>query len=186
MEDSRIVELYWQRDEAAIAETEKKYGRYCLSIAKNILFDREDSEECVNDALLGAWNAIPPHKPAMLSVFLGKITRRTALKKLRAMSAIKRGGNSRETSLDELEELIPSGKSIDEEIEGKALTELINGFLDKLPAAERRVFLRRYWYFDSVKAIAERYGYSESKVKVMLKRTRDKLRVRLAEEGIWV
>ena len=186
MEDGRIVDLYWQRDEAAISETEKKYGGYCLSIASHILQDHEDAQECVNDTYLGAWNAMPPHRPENLSTFLGKITRRLSLKKRRAKLAYKRGGGSAEESIDELEACIPSGQTIDDSLAVAELTEIINAFLDTLPLTERRVFLRRYWYFDSISEISSRYGFGESKVKMMLKRTRDKLQLRLKKEGVLV
>lgn len=184
MEDSRIVELYWQRDEAAIAETQKKYGRYCFAIADGILHNAFDAEECVSDTWSGAWNAMPPHRPAVLSTFLGKLTRRAALKKLRAQTAEKRGGGEVPAVLDELEECIPAPSRVDEALEAKALAELLNAFLQTLRADERNVFLRRYWYLDAVRDIASRFGFSESKVKMMLKRTRDKLALRLEKEDI--
>ena len=180
MEDRRIVDLYWQRDETAIAETENKYGRFCFSIANNILRNREDAKECVNDTWLGAWNAMPPHRPEILSTFLGKITRRLSLRKWRARTAEKRGGGSMELSIEELEECIPSGQRIDEGLE------IISTFLEALPPEERRVFMRRYWYFDSIRDISRRFGFGESKVKMMLKRTRDKLLICLQKEEIWV
>ena len=186
MEDSEIVERYWKRDTAAIAETERKYGQYCYSVACNILHDPEDARECVNDAYLGAWNAIPPHRPEHLPTFLGKITRRLSLKKRRENSAQKRGGGKTECSVEELEECIPSGFSIDEAVETAELTEILNAFLGTLSVPERRVFLRRYWYCDAIRDIAARYGYRESKVKMMLKRMRDKLRECLRKEDIWV
>lgn len=184
MQDQQIVDLYWKRNEKAISETQSKYGRYCFSIANNILWDQEDAKECVNDTYLGAWNAIPPHRPTILSTFLGKITRRISLKKWRGRSADKRGGGIVKVSLDELEECVSSGKRIDENIEIEELAEIINTFLERLPLEERRVFLRRYWYFDSIRVISSRLGFGESKVKMMLKRTRDKLRVVLQEEGV--
>ncbi len=186
MEDEQIVALYWQRDEAAITETENKYRRFCFSIADGILRSGEDAAECVNDAFLAAWNAIPPHRPEKLSAFLGKITRRLALKKRRNRSAEKRGGGSVDVSLDELEACIPSGQTVDESMDLTVLTEILNDFLAALPEEERRVFLRRYWYFDSVGEIAARFGFGESKVKMTLKRTRDKLRARLQKEDVWI
>lgn len=186
MEDDRIIELYWRREETAITETDKKYGRYCFAIARNILWSEEDAKECVNDTYVGAWNAMPPHRPTFLSAFLGKITRRLSLKRLRGALAGKRGGGETAASFEELEECIPAEKGIDEWIETTVLTGILNEFLDTLTDNERRVFLRRYWYFDSVKTIAAGFGYSESKVKMMLKRTRDKLKDRLCEEEIWV
>ena len=184
MKDSVIVDLYWQRDETAIHETESKYEKYCFSIANGILHDFEDAKECVNDTYLGAWNAIPPHRPVILSTFLGKITRRLSLKKLRSKSAEKRGGGAYALSLDELEECISAGSGLDERIDAAALTDVLNTFLESLPVHERRVFLRRYWFFDSVADIAARYEFGESKVKMMLKRTRDKLRICLEKEDI--
>lgn len=186
MEDSQIVELYWQRNESAITETQSKYGRYCHKIAANILQNGEDAEECVNDTYIGAWNAMPPHKPAILSTFLGKITRRVSLKRYRERTAEKRGGGEIALALEELEECVSSGENIDEHLYVSELAEIINEFLRQLPIPERRVFLRRYWYFDSIADIASRYGFGESKVKMMLKRTRDKLEVQLQKEGILI
>ncbi len=186
MEDSRIVELYWQRDETAITESENKYGRLCFSIANNILRNQEDAKECVNDTWLGAWNAMPPHRPEILSTFLGKITRRLSLRKWRARTAEKRGGGGLEISIEELEECIPSGQRIDEGLETAELAEIISAFLETLPQEDRRVFLRRYWYFDSIRDISQRFGFGLSKVKMMLKRTRDKLLVCLQKEEIWI
>ena len=186
MEDSAIVELLWQRNETAISETEEKYGTYCRTIAGRILGDEEDVRECVSDALLAVWNAIPPHSPENLRTFLGKITRRLALKKRRDITREKRGGGALDLSLEELDECVPSGSRIDDALEAEELQRIIDAFLETLPADVRRVFLRRYWYFDSVEAIAGRYGYGESRVKMMLKRARDKLAVRLEKEGIFV
>ena len=186
MEDARIVDLFWGRDEAALTETESKYSRYCHTIANNILHNDEDAQECVNDVFLAAWNAIPPHKPEKLSTFLAKITRRIALNRWRDLRTDRRGGGNIETSLSELEECIPSGMDVDEALNAEELTSIFKAFLATLPADERRVFVRRYWFFDSIASIAKRYGFSESKTKMMLKRTRDKLAVRLKKEGVWV
>lgn len=186
MEDSQIVNLFWQRDEQAILETSQKYGRYCHAIANNILYNREDAEEVVNDTYIGAWNAMPPHRPAILSTFLGKITRRLSLKKWRARTAEKRRGDELAVALDELEACIPSAKSMDQTLEEWELTQIINAFLDTLPTDARRVFLRRYWYFDSISEISSRFGFGSSKVKMMLKRTREKLLVQLQKEDIWI
>ena len=186
MTDKQIVDLYWQRDEMAIYETDVQYGKYCFSISYHILHDSKNAEECVNDTYLAAWKAMPPHRPSSLSAFLGKITRRLSLKRWRDQSRQKRGGGMKEISLEELEECIPSGKSIDEKMETAMLTEIVNAFLENLPMNERRVFLRRYWYCDSIKEIAFRFRFSESKVKMMLKRTRDKLLAHLEKEEIWV
>ena len=186
MEDRQIVELFFSRNEQALSEAEQKYGNYCFAIANRVLANSEDAKECVNDTLLGAWNAIPPHKPGKLSTFLGKIARRTALKKQRDRSALKRGGTAADVSAEELEECLPEGLSFDEALALSELTEIIDLFLKELPAAERRVFLRRYWFFDSIGDISKRFGYGESKVKMMLKRTRDKLKACLEKEDIWL
>ena len=186
MEDAQIVELFWARDETALTETESKYGRYCFSIASNILHNTEDAQECVNDAYLATWNAIPPHKPAKLSTFIGKITRRISLNKLFARSADKRGGGAVDASIDELDGCVPGALGLEDVFGAEELTEILNAFLATLSADERRVFMRRYWFFDSIDDISRRFGFSTSKVKVMLKRTRDKLRARLEKEGVWV
>ena len=186
MDDARIVELFWERDEAALTETKAKYESYCFSIANGILHNTQDAQECVNDTFLGAWNAIPPHRPQMLSTFLGKITRHLSLNKWRDKNAGKRGGSSVDASLEELNELAIDGHGIDEGLAEEELSRILRDFLETLPADERRVFLCRYWYFDSIGDICKRFGFSKSKVKSQLKRTRDKLALRLQEEGVWV
>lgn len=184
MEDSQIVALYFQRSEQAIDETARKYGSYCYQIAYNILQNREDAEEAVSDTYLGAWATIPPHKPMMLSTFLGKIARRTAIKRYRKDRAQKRGGGEVALALDELSEFLSDGQSPESAMENAELTKLLNEFLRALPKEERSVFLCRYWYFDSIEAIAGRFGFSQSKVKSMLARTRKKLYTMLQREGI--
>lgn len=184
MDDSQIVALFWQHNEDAIAEAQKEYGRYCFSIANQILRNEADAEEIVNDAMAGAWNAIPPHRPAVLSTFLGKITRRLSLKRLRERTAEKRQGDEVSLSLEELGECIPASSGVEEAVELKELAASISAFLDTLSAEERRVFIRRYWFFDPVQAICSRFGYSESKTKMMLKRTRDRLALWLKKEGM--
>lgn len=184
MDDRQIVELYWSREEQAIRETKEKYGNYCYSIAHHILQNREDAEECVNDTYLGAWRSMPPHRPRYLSTFLGRITRNLSLKKWRERHAAKRGGGEAALTLEELKDCIPAPKTVEEEIETKALAEIIDSFLRDCPAEERQIFLCRYWFFDSVKEIAKEFGYSESKVKMQLLRTRQKLRERLEQEGV--
>ncbi|MBR0462571.1 MAG: sigma-70 family RNA polymerase sigma factor [Erysipelotrichaceae bacterium] len=186
MEDLEIVELYWNRDEAALKETADKYGNYCYSIAFNILCNNEDAQECVNDTYLGAWNAIPPHHPAVLSTFLGKITRRLSLNRRRSDNAKKRGGGEITLSFDELEECIASGKTIDEELAEQELADMISEFLSTLKEEERKVFVCRYWYFESIADIALRFTYTPSKVKMMLKRTRDRLKDYLERRGVLV
>lgn len=186
MEDGQIVALYWQRSEQAIAETQRKYGGYCYSIAKNILWSAEDSEETVSDTYVGAWNAMPPSQPEQLRIFLGKITRRLALKRLRMQTAEKRGGGETQLVLDELEGCIPDGSDVVRQVEQRELIRWIDRFLQTLPVEERRVFLCRYWYFDSIAEIAERFGFGQSKVKMMLLRTRGKLLAQLEREEMIV
>ena len=183
MEEERIVELYWKRDQHAISETATKYGSYLHSISYNILFDSEDVLECVNDTYHDAWNSMPPHRPAYLSTFLGKITRRISIDRVRKHQAAKRGGGEMPLALEELEDCIAGTGDVEKEYDRQALIHLINGFLGELPDTERRVFLRRYWYMDPISAIARRFGFSQSKVTSMLHRTRGKLRAQLREEG---
>ncbi len=184
VEDKAIVDLYWERDESAISETAEKYGRYCYTIAFNILSDAEDAKESVNDAYLNAWNSMPPHRPTILSTFIGKITRYVSLKKWREKHAQKRGGGNVDLAYEELSECIPAQAGIDDELENQELARVIDRFLDDLPAHEQKVFVCRYWYFDSISAISKQFGFSESKVKSMLHRIRKKLRIRLSEEGV--
>lgn len=175
MEDEAIVNLYWARSENAISETAEKYGNYCHSIAYHILGNAEDAEESVNDAYLAAWNGIPPHRPSSLSTFLGKITRRTSIDKWRSRTAEKRGGGEIALALDELSDCIPSGQSVEREVEAAELSRLIDHFVMSLSPMERRVFLCRYWYLDPIAEIARRFGFSQGKVKMMLCRQRKKL-----------
>ena len=184
MEDKAIVDLYWERDENAISETAEKYGRYCYTIAFNILSDAEDAKESVNDAYLNAWNSMPPHRPTILSTFIGKVTRYVSLKKWREKHVQKRGGGNVDLAYEELSECIPAHTGIDDEFENQELARVIDRFLDDLPAHEQQVFVCRYWYFDSISAISRQFGFSESKVKSMLHRIRKKLRIRLSEEGV--
>lgn len=184
MEDTEIVKLYWARSEKAISETAKKYGRYCFYIANNILCNCEDSEECVNDTYWKAWGVMPPKRPEKLSVFLGKITRNLSINRYRLLMAKKRGEGQFAIALEELQECIPSAENVEEIVEAKALTELLNCFLEKLPKEKRKIFLRRYWYFSPVKEIALEYGISESKVKMSLMRTREELKVYLERKGV--
>ena len=183
MEDERIIELFYSRDESAISASREKYGRYCGRIAAGVLADPRDTEEAVEDALLGAWNAIPPERPRVLSAFLGKLTRAAALNKLRSQLAQKRGGGVLPAALEELEECVPDFARVEDAVEARELGEAINAFLDDLPEIDRRIFLRRYWYFDDVKTIASRFGFTQSKVKMTLKRRRDQLAERLKKEG---
>ena len=175
MEDGYIVNLYWARSENAISETSKKYGKYCYSIAYGILGNAEDADESVNDTYLDTWNSIPPHRPSILSTFLGKITRRISIDKWRGRTAKKRGGGETMLVLDELSDCIPSNQSVEHEAEAAELSQLIDNFVMSLPPMERRVFICRYWYFDPIADIAQRFRFSQSKVKMMLYRQRKKL-----------
>lgn len=185
MEDGAIIELYFARDQRAIEETGLKYGAYLTRVAVNVLDDREDAEECVNDTYLGAWRAMPPHRPQALRAFLGKLTRRISLNRLRERLAGKRGGGEALLALEELQDLIPAGSDPMEEAELRELTRALDSFLEGLPQPGRDIFLLRYWYFDSPKAIARLCGKSESAVKSSLHRTREKLRDYLKEEE-WI
>ncbi len=184
MEDDSIVNLYWARSENAISETSKKYGNYCYSIAYNILGNVEDADESVNDTYLDAWNNIPPHRPSILSTFLGKITRRISIDKWRGRTAEKRGGGEIVLVLDELSDCIPSNQSVEHEVEVAVLSQLIDNFVMSLPPMERRVFICRYWYLDPIADIAQRFGFSQSKVKMMLHRQRKNLLNRLEREAL--
>ena len=186
MEDTQIVDLYFVRDEQAINETAYKYGKYLFTIANNILLSRPDAEEAVNDTYMGAWCSIPPHRPNRLSTYLGKITRRCSLEKWKASHAQKRGGGEVTLALEELEDCIPGKDSPQTQMEQKELIQSINAFIKTLPETEQRVFVYRYWYLTPVKSIAYDFGFSESKVKSMLSRTRTKLKHHLEKEGIFL
>ena len=184
MDDKEIVKLYYQRDENAIAATAQKYGSYLYHIAIHITAHASTSEECVNDTYLGAWNSIPPQRPAVLQTYLGKITRRIAIDRYRKNTAAKRGGNEVSLSINELEECIPAISSVEQEIEGRQLSEIINTFLAALPLEKRRAFLLRYWYSLSIKEISDLLGASEPKIRNMLSRIRKELKVYLEKEGL--
>ena len=184
MDDSKIVDLYWERSEQAIAETQKKYGTYCYRIAYNILTSKEDAEESVSDTYMTAWNTIPPRRPSVLATFLGKITRQLSIDRWRTRSAYKRGGGQMVLALEELEGCIASNENVEQTYAKKELLAAYKRFIEKLPVTERRIFLLRYWYLDSIGDIAQKYGFSESKVKSMLHRTRQKLNRCLVEEGL--
>jgi len=186
MNDDRIIELYFERNEDAIKETQLKYGKYCHKIAFNILNNKEDANECENDTYLGAWNAIPPTKPKVLSAFLGRITRNIALKMYRAQHAEKRGSQEMFLSLDELSDCIPDSSGFDDQMREQELSSIISSFLRGLKDDERRIFICRYWYCDSIKEICEQFQYGESKVKMILLRTRKKLLEHLNEKGVFI
>ena len=183
MEDSRIIELYFARSEAAIDATQEKYGRYCRSIAQNILQSPEDTEECLNDTWLNAWRAMPPHRPQRLAVFLGRITRNLALGLLQKRRAAKRGGGALPAPLAELGELVGGAESAEDAVQRQELLAAVEAFLRTLREEQRRIFLCRYWYFDPVGEIAARFGKSENQVSVLLHRLRTRLREDLTKRG---
>lgn len=184
MEDSAIIDLYWAREERALTETDLKYGKLCRSVAYNILHNREDTEECVNDTWMRAWNAMPPGRPGVLSAFLSRITRNLALDACKASRAEKRGGGQLPAALDELGDCIPAEGGVEQEMAFRELTKLLDEFLRTLPEKECCIFLRRYWYVDSTRDIARRYGMPEGSVKSQLSRTRQKLKKVLQTEGV--
>ena len=184
MEDTEILDLYWKRDERAIAETQNAYGSYCHSIAWRILYDREDADECVNDTWLRAWNAIPPGRPGRLALFLGTITRNLSIDRWKRRKSMKRGKGEMSVSLDELAECIPDTKSTEDAVAAAELERLINSFLHTLSEKDCNIFLRRYWYVEECGAIAGRYSMNLNTVKTSLFRTRARLRSYLEKEGI--
>lgn len=183
MQDDKIVELYWRKDEAAIKETQEKYDRYLYKIAYNILADREDSKESVNDTYLGAWNSMPPHKPVTLSTYLGKMTRRISIDVFRRKNREKRKDSQYAVSLAELEECISTGDATVETVDAKVLGEALNKFLQGVSEEARHAFIGRYYFMDSMKEVAEYCGMSESKAKSLLYRTRLELKTYLEKEG---
>ena len=182
MEDSAIIDLYWAREERALSETDTKYGGYCRSIAHNILRNREDTEECVSDTWLHAWNAMPPQRPGRLRMFLAKITRNLSFDRFQARRAQKRGGGEMPLVLEELEECLPSRDDVEGEVQARELERAVSEFLRVLPERECSVFLRRYFFVEPVSQIGRRYGLKEGHVLVILSRTRQKLREFLRKE----
>lgn len=183
MQDSQIVDLYWDRNETAIDQTDKKYGRYLTKIAYNILADREDSQESVNDTYLAAWNSMPPHRPDALSTYLGKLTRRISIDLFRKRTSQKRGGGEYALSLQELEGCISGGNTTEQALDLQLLSEAIETYLRSVTQEARNVFIGRYYYLDPVKKIAGYCRISESKTKILLHRTRQGLWEYLQKEG---
>lgn len=183
MEDEKIIGLYWDRNEDAIVETSSKYGKLCFLIANNILANHEDSEECVNDTYLGLWNAIPKQRPSRFSVFVSRITRNLALKKFEYLSAAKRNPEA-VCSFEELGECVSGKEYVENELENRRIEQAIDAFLWQQGEEKRNIFIRRYWYFESIENICKRTGYSQSKIKSMLFNMRLKLRDYLESEGI--
>lgn len=184
MQDNAIIELFFSRDSRAINYSEESYGRYCYSVAYGILSNREDAQESVNDAYLAAWNSIPPTKPESLKAYLGKLTRRISISRLRKATAQKRGGGELELALEELGECLPSGENIQREIELREMTAALNDFLKQRRRAERDVFVLRYWYLMPTADIAQETGISHSAVRSMLCRTRAALRIYLIRQEL--
>lgn len=184
MDDKAILELYRTRSDRAIKETASKYGAYCYRIAYNILSCREDSQECVNDTYLAAWNTIPPKAPAILSTYLGKLTRYISLDRWKRRNAYKRGGGEVALALEELGECITDGNTPENICEQKELAVFFNRFLQSLSETERRVFLCRYWYLEPTANIAKCCGFSDTKVRSMLHRIRKRLRTAMEKEGL--
>lgn len=183
MEDSAIVALYWARDEQALRETQQKYGAYCHTIACHIVKNRQDAEECVNDTYVQAWNSMPPHRPSALRAFLGKITRNLAINRYRAAQAQRRGGGQMTLVLEELEGCFTDGPEA--ALDEKELTRQLDRFLRQLPRKDCCIFVRRYWYLDSLADIAARYHMALGSVKSSLFRSRKKLKQHLEQEGLW-
>lgn len=183
MEDREIVELYWQRSETAIGRTQEKYHAYLLKIADNILSDREDSLETVNDTYLAAWNSIPPHRPAVLSTYLGKLLRRIAIDVWRKQNRDRRKEGQYALSLEELGDCVSGGDTTQETVDAHLLAEAIGRYLRGLPKETRCAFVGRYYYLDSIREVAGYCHMSESKLKSLLYRTRLGLRDYLNKEG---
>lgn len=185
MEDKDIITLFLNRSGDAIKTAQAEYGAYCYRIAENICRDSRDAEECVNDALLAAWNAIPPQDPASLKLFLARIVRNLAFNRYNESHAEKRGGGETALVLDELAECLQSGESVESEIDRRQLCELIRGFVKELPKKERQIFVRRYFYTEPLTDIAKLCGMTENSVSVTLHRTRKKLKELLKKEGFY-
>ena len=183
MDDSRIIELYFARDNSAISETKTKYGRLLYSVSYNILKTHEDAEECESDTYMAAWDCIPPNRPQVLSAFLSRITRNLSFKKLKANTAQKRGGNNQTLPLDELANSVPDNTNVISQLE---LTEILNAFLRELPTRDRQVFICHYWYCYSIKDISRQFGFTQSKVKMILLRTRQKLLDHLKQQEVFI
>ena len=184
MEDKQIVDLYWQRSDRAISETNQKYGRYCRSIAYNICGIDEDAEECVSDTWFRAWNLMPDQRPTVLSAFLGRITRSISIDRIKAKNRLRRGGGQAVLALEELEECVPGGTDPEHVLEEKELEKAIGRFVSGLPQTEKTIFVWRYWFVAPIDEIAEKLQFSKGKVKSNLFRTRRKLRAYLQEEGL--
>lgn len=183
MEDEQILDLYFARDEQAVAETDRKYGRYCFTLARSILNNEQDCEETVSDTYLKAWNSIPPQRPRVFKMFLAKITRNLAFSRWRSSTAQKRGGGEMELVLEELSGCISAPGGVEDRMNAQELANAIRAFLDTLPVREQDIFLRRYFFVEESEIIANRYGMKKATVQRTLSRTRDKLKKYLTQEG---
>lgn len=183
MDDDGIIQLYWDRNEQAISITSEKYGHYCKAIARNILDSDEDAEECVNDTYLNAWNSMPTHWPKQLATFLGKITRNLSFNKYKHNHAEKRNGGEIALVLEELADCVSDTDDVEQIIDRRELERAINSFVKNLSAEKRDMFVRRYWYADSVSEIAADYGMLRKSVSKTLERTRKRLKEHLIERG---
>ena len=183
MEDSRIIELFFERSEQAITELSDKYGRIFLKVADNILNDRQDSEECVNDAYLGVWNAIPPHKPDSLPGYVCRIVRNIAVKRYHEKTAQKRN-SIYDVAIDEIAGCIPSSYSVENEVSARETAAKIDAFLERLDSQSRIMFVRRYWHSDSIEDLAALFHRSRHYISVRLSRIRKELKQYLEGEGI--
>ena len=186
MKDNDLIELYWNRDETAISATAATYSNYCYSIAYNILSNKEDAEECVNDTWHNAWNSIPPQRPERLSTYLGKLTRNLSLNRYKLLNAQKRGADQVTLALAELEGCIPAQQGIEQVLEEMTLVEALNQFLYAQPQTARNIFIGRYWYLYSIRDLADAYQMHESRVASLLYRMRNKLKLHLEKEGIFL
>lgn len=184
MEDSQIIVLFQERSEEAVRAVSDKYSGYCRSIAGNILPSAEDVEECLNDTWLAAWNAIPPQKPKLLNIYLGRITRNLALNRIKLLSAEKRGGGQAALALEELSDCIGTRSGPEEQLDEQHLREAIDAFVRSQPERKRRIFIRRYWALEPVQVIAREFGMSRGQVSTMLYRMRSELKQHLEKEGI--
>lgn len=183
MNDEDIIRLYFDRDERAISETSARYGKYCYTIADNILHNHEDSEECVNDTYVKTWESIPPQRPGIFSAFLGRITRNLSLNRYKMNTAAKRGGNDMTVLLDEISEVVSGGDTPEDLLMEQALVSALNEFLRSLQPHQRQMLVRRYWYADGISSIARRMGTSENNVSATIRRLRISLREYLLERG---
>ena len=184
MDDQEIIARFFARDEEGLTAARARYEPYCAAVARSLLNDPRDQEECLSDTWLRAWNAIPPQRPRSLGAFLAKITRNLAINRLRDGNAQRRGGGQVPLALEELGECVSPEGSPEGELDRQAAEEALNRFLDGLPPLQREVFLRRYWYLDSIEDIARRAGWSKSPVTTTLHRLRVRLRAHLIQEGI--